>query len=52
VYRWLWRRLPGETGSKLISVILIAALVVAVLWFLLFPWAALHVPVDRIGVAG
>ncbi len=50
MYGWLWRRLPGGRGSKLVSVILIAALAVTALWFLVFPWVALHLPIDRVGV--
>jgi hypothetical protein len=48
VYGWLWRRLPGGRSSKLLSLILIIALAVAALWFLVFPWAALHLPIDAV----
>jgi hypothetical protein len=50
VYGWLWRQLPGGGISKLISFVLIIALAIAVLWYLVFPWAALHVPIDRSGL--
>jgi len=50
VYGWLWRRLPGGRAAKLVALILIAALAVAALWLLVFPWAALHLPIDRVGV--
>ncbi len=52
MYGWLWRALPGGPASKLVSLVLIIALVVAVLWFLVFPWATLHLPIDRVGVTG
>jgi len=52
VYGWLWRHLPGGTGGKFVTLILIVALVTSLLWFLVFPWAALHLPIDRVGVAG
>ncbi len=52
VYGWLWRQLPGGTASKLVSLILLLAAVAAVLWFLVFPWAVLHLPIDRVGVTG
>jgi hypothetical protein len=52
MYAWLWRVLPGGFGGKLVTLILLVALAVAVLWFLVFPWAVLHVPIDRVGVTG
>jgi len=39
-------------GSKVVSFLLIVALVAAVLWYFVFPWAALHLPIDRVGVIG
>lgn len=51
MYGWLWRKLPGETGSKLLSLVLITALVIGALWFLVFPWLTLHAPIDVTGVA-
>jgi hypothetical protein len=52
VYGWLWRHLPGGNASKFASLAVIVALVVAALWFLVFPWAVLHLPIDRVGVTG
>jgi len=52
MYSWLWRMLPGRFGSKFVTLVLVVALVVAVLWYLVFPWAALHLPIDRVGVTG
>jgi hypothetical protein len=52
MYGWLWRVLPGGFVSKLVGLVLIVALAVAVLWFLVFPWASLHLPIDRVGVTG
>jgi hypothetical protein len=52
LYEWLWHRLPGGPGSKVFSLMLIVALVVALLWYFVFPWAALHLPIDRVGVTG
>lgn len=52
MYGWLWRRLPGGTGGKLVSLVLIAVLAAAALWFLAFPWAVVHLPIDRVGVSG
>jgi len=44
--------LPGGPFSKLVSLILIIALVVAMLWFFVFPWTVVNLPIDRVGVAG
>ncbi len=52
MYGWLWRALPGGWGSKVVSLILIFALVAVVLWLFVFPWAALHLPIDQAGVVG
>jgi hypothetical protein len=52
MYGWLWRRLPGGIASKAISVGLLLAMVIAVLWILVFPWAAIHLPFDRLGFSG
>ncbi len=50
MYGWLWRLLPGGWVRKAMSLILIVMLAIAALWFLAFPWAALHLPIDRVGV--
>jgi hypothetical protein len=50
VYAWLWRRLPGGTGGKLVSAAVLAAALIALLWFLVFPWASLHLPLDQSSV--
>ncbi len=50
MYPWLWRRLPGGRAGKLASLALIVAVAVTALWFLVFPWAAVHLPIDSVGV--
>ena len=52
MYGWLWRQLPGGAGGKLVSLVVVVALVTSALWFLVFPWAMSHLPIDRVGVAG
>jgi hypothetical protein len=44
--------LPGGPFSKLVSLMLIIALVIAALWFFVFPWTALNLPIDRAGLTG
>jgi hypothetical protein len=52
MYGWLWRRLPGGTAAKAISMGLIVALAAVALWVLVFPWASIHLPFDRVGLSG
>ncbi|MFI9553901.1 hypothetical protein [Nonomuraea endophytica] len=37
MYAWIWARLPGGTWVKRLCAVALAAGVVAVLWFGLFP---------------
>jgi predicted small integral membrane protein len=50
MYLWLWHRLPGQVAAKAASIALIAAAVLALLWFFVFPWAAVTLPVDSSGL--
>jgi hypothetical protein len=50
VYAWIWRRLPFGLAGKLTGSVLIAAAVVALLWFLAFPWAEPLLPFDDVQV--
>jgi len=52
MYGWLWQRLPGGTGGKSAWVAAIAVAVAAALWFGVFPWLQLHVPVDGSAING
>jgi len=52
MYEWIWQRLPGGLGSKSATVALIVIAALALLWFVVFPWATLHLPIDRVGVGG
>jgi len=37
VYSWIWRRLPGGTGSKALLALLLVLAVSALLLFVVFP---------------
>jgi hypothetical protein len=50
MYAWLWHRLPGQAAAKAAAMALIAVAAVALLWFFVFPWAALTLPVDTSGL--
>jgi hypothetical protein len=46
VYGWLWRRLPGGPAARLAQLVLLFVLVGLLLWYVVYPWASLHLPVD------
>ena len=50
MYTWLWRRLPGPLGLRLLQVVLLVAAVCAVLLFVVFPWLEPHLPFNRVTV--
>ena len=52
MYGWLWHRLPGSVLARAAAMTLIVVAVMAVLWFGVFPWASIHLPVDASGVGG
>ncbi|SCE69000.1 hypothetical protein GA0074695_0335 [Micromonospora viridifaciens] len=39
MYAWIWRKLPFGLVGKLIGSLLLTAAAVALLWFVVFPWA-------------
>ena len=48
MYAWIWRHLSGPTAAlALISVVLFLA-VVALLFFVVFPWLEPYLPFDRV----
>jgi hypothetical protein len=50
MYGWIWRRLPFGLPGKLIGATLLVAVVVAVLWFWVFPAAEPLLPFDDVQV--
>ena len=52
MYRWLWHRLPGNVPARTAATTLIVLAVAAVLWYAVFPWASVHLPVDASGFGG
>ncbi len=52
MYGWLWHRLPGSARARAGMMILIVLAAAAALWFLVFPWASIHLPVDMSGFSG
>jgi hypothetical protein len=52
MYAWLWRRLPGRTPPPAGVLTLILHAAPAALWFYVFPWASIHLPIDSSGFNG
>jgi hypothetical protein len=50
VYGWLWRRLPGGPAARLAQLVLLIAAVGLLLWYVVYPWASLHLPFDQSGL--
>ena len=45
-------RLPGRSPARAGLLTLIILAVAAALWFYVFPWASLHLPIDSSGFTG
>ena len=46
MYAWIWRKLPYGLAGKITGSVLLAAAAVALLWFVVFPWAEPLLPFD------
>ena len=38
MYAWLWRHLPGQPAVRVLVAVVLAAVVVVLLFTLVFPW--------------
>ncbi|WP_433389030.1 hypothetical protein [Micromonospora sp. KLBMP9576] len=50
MYGWIWRKLPLGLPGKLVGSLLIASAMVALLWYVVFPWAEPLLPFDDVQV--
>jgi hypothetical protein len=50
VYAWIWRKLPFGLWGKLTGSIVLMVMVVALLWYVIFPWATPLLPFDDVQV--
>jgi hypothetical protein len=50
MYRWIWRKLPFGFWGKLTSSLALAGVTVALLWYVVFPWATPLLPFDDVQV--
>ncbi len=50
MYGWIWRKLPGGTGLKVVEAVVLAFAVIALLFLVVFPWVTTHLPIDQVTV--
>ncbi|MFJ6196839.1 hypothetical protein [Micromonospora sp. NPDC092111] len=50
MYSWIWRKLPLGLPGKLIGSLLLTTATVALLWYVVFPWAEPLLPFDDVQV--
>jgi accessory gene regulator protein AgrB len=52
VYVWIWRRLPGNRAAKALGCLVLFLAVVALLFFVVFPWIEPRLPWNDVTVDG
>jgi hypothetical protein len=52
MYSWIWRKLPFGFWGKLTGSVGLLAATVALLWYVVFPWATPLLPFDDVQVTG
>ncbi|HEY0638017.1 MAG TPA: hypothetical protein VGD67_10250 [Pseudonocardiaceae bacterium] len=48
MYGWIWRKLPGPLPVKIVEAMLLLAAVLALLFFVVFPWAEPRLPFNDV----
>jgi hypothetical protein len=52
MYGWLWRHLPGNRPTKVAILVVAAAVVVVLLFGVVFPWVEPRLPFNQVTVGG
>jgi hypothetical protein len=52
MYAWIWRHLPGPAWVRVFEALLLFLAVVALLFFVVFPWIEPWLPFDKVDVNG
>lgn len=52
MYTWIWRRLPGPLAARIAQAVILFLAVVALLFFVVFPWIEPMLPLDDGGTTG
>jgi len=50
MYGWIWRHLPGGTGSQAATALLLPRAACALLLFVVFPWVEPYLPFKAVTV--
>lgn len=50
MYGWIWRHLPGPTAAKFAEALVLFLAIVALLFFVIFPWVGPMLPFDHVDV--
>lgn len=48
MYSWIWRHLPGPFAVKLVETLLLVVAILALLMFVVFPWADARLPFNDV----
>lgn len=48
MYAWIWRTLPGPFAAKVAEAAMLVLLVLALLFFVIFPWAEPRLPFNDV----
>jgi accessory gene regulator protein AgrB len=52
MYGWLWRHLPGPLAVRVTLAVVLVCAVVALLFFVIFPWADPLLPFNNVTTGG
>ena len=52
MYAWIWHHLPGPTGVRVLLALLLLGAALALLLFVVFPWAITMVPGQDVSIDG
>lgn len=50
MYGWVWRHLPGGLAGKLLGSLVLLVAVLALLYFVVFPWVEPRLPFGEVTV--
>jgi hypothetical protein len=50
MYTWLWRKLPGGLPGKIAGCTVLALAVVALLFYVVFPWVDPRLPFNQVTI--
>jgi hypothetical protein len=48
MYGWIWRHLPGPTPVRVVEALVITLAIIALLMFVVFPWAEPLLPFNNV----